>query len=99
MLGLDGLSREDLWVTLQMGSGLHYSLQWEEEELLFNGYGDTAWEDLRVPEIHGCDTDNIMNTLNATELHTVRWLNCESYIMDFFKNGAQLIYSTVLAIH
>ena len=34
MLGLDGLSREDLWVTLQMGSGLHYSLQWEEEELL-----------------------------------------------------------------
>lgn len=46
----------------------------EEEELLFNGYGDTAWEDLRVPEIYGCDTDNIMNTLNATELHTKKWL-------------------------
>ena len=46
----------------------------KKEELLFNGYGDTAWEDQRVPEIHSSDIDNIVNTLNAIELYTKKWL-------------------------
>ena len=45
-----------------------------DRELVFNGYGVFVWGDEKDLEIDGGAGNNIMNVINVTVLHTLKWL-------------------------